>query len=150
MSTEMADDEIRFLASIPAKANAISIEGEDHGGGELKLAFSGSEIAPVLRLLALRGRTLLVTVAPQQSALLPLSQAAPDDPAFPQAPLFQAPIGDQAARVASVIDPDGSGVATGGNVPPGHISVANTRFQRPRQVRRGLVAKGTRRKKAKA
>lgn len=134
MSTEQADDEIRFLASIPAKANAISIDGEDHGGGRLVLDVSGTELAPLLRLTTLRGRTLLVTVAPQQSALLPLSQAVPDDPAFPQAPLFQAPIGDQAARVAGMTGPDGSGVATGGNVPP----VA----PRARRVRRGILPRG--------
>lgn len=144
MSTEMADDEIRFLASIPAKANAISIDGEDHGGGRLVLDVSGTDLAPLLRLTTLRGRTLLVTVAPQQSALLPMSQAAPDDSAFPQDPLFQSPITDQAARVASITGPDGRGVATAGS-----IAVAQTRLQRPRQVRRGLVVKGVRRKKAK-
>lgn len=116
MNTEQAlpSDEIQFLASLPPSAGAIAIDGGDREGGRLKLDVPGTELASLLRLTMLRGRTLLVTIAPQQ-AVLPFGPVAPDNEAaaaFPQNPLFQDPLETQAAKVAEVGTGTGDGDVT--------------------------------------
>src|SRR3990172_4530022 len=80
------NDEIRFLASLPPSAGAIAIDGESGGGGRLRLDVDGTHLAQLLALTTLRGRVLLVTIAPQQ-AELPLGPTE-DPPPFPTDPRF--------------------------------------------------------------
>jgi len=92
------DGTIEFLASIVTKAGAFSIDGEERAGGILRLAFSGTEIAPVLHLLKLRGRLLHITVAPQQGEL-PLGEGeipagdGKSEALFPETPATVSPSG---------------------------------------------------------
>ena len=55
-------EQIRFLASLPPIQSAFNIDGDAHGSARLKLDVPGTEIAQVVRLLALRGKLLRVTV----------------------------------------------------------------------------------------
>lgn len=162
MSTEQNphDDEIQFLASLPPSAGAIAIDGESHGGGRVRLDIPGTDLASLLRLTMLRGRVLLVTIAPQQ-AVLPLGPAAPDGEAtaFPKDALFQDPLGEQAERIVPipgdgviiVTEPIASGLPAHVHRYQGEVCVdcgapleglASGTKTKPRKVRRGLIPKG--------
>ena len=49
-----------FTGYVPDKSNAISIHGS--GGGQLTLEFSDSDIAEALKLVAMRGKLIKVTI----------------------------------------------------------------------------------------
>lgn len=55
-------ERVEFVAAIPDLASAITVDGEADAGGRLKLDVPGTDIAPLLRLIAWRGKLLRVTV----------------------------------------------------------------------------------------
>lgn len=58
------DRKIHFLATIPTKAGAITIDGEDGGGGRVVFDVPGTDIAPLLKLTLLRGKRIRITAEP--------------------------------------------------------------------------------------
>ena len=61
------NERIEFVAVIPDLGSAITIDGEEGAGGRLKLDIPGTDIAPLLRLIAWRGRLLRITVEVAQA-----------------------------------------------------------------------------------
>lgn len=59
-----------FTGYVPDKSNAISIHGS--GGGQLTLEFSDSDIAEALKLVAMRGKLIKVTIEELETPKKPL------------------------------------------------------------------------------
>ena len=58
-------EDIKFYAAMPNIQGAIKIGGDEHDGSRIVLEAPGTEIAQVVKLLRLRGRTLRVTIEPE-------------------------------------------------------------------------------------